>query len=361
MPTVEPPRGNIGDWSELYTLAYLLVNGGAYAGDENNEAVESTYYKVLQAVIAPTEIDPTLRYEIRNETIVIYQEGQESKSISRDELQIKMKSFFSELEDGAHVRHFELETGNELLALLNKVRIKASSAETENDLELVLEDAHTRIQSPAVGFGIKSQLGSPSTLLNSSGSTNLIYRVCAINDQKASQFPEFEHGKHRRNLEKLFSAGFSLEFAGFQSETFERNLQFLDSNMGEYLGKILLRYYSSTKSKFMDVVQESYPVEDAQSRQPRFKIKEFLGAISMGMRPAKEWDGDTTKFKGIILVKRDGEIVFYYLHNRKSFEEYLYRSVQFDRPSTTRHQYGTLYKENGEHFLKLNLQIRFQH
>jgi len=79
----------------------------------------------------------------------------------------------------------------------------------------------------------------------------------------------------------------------------------------------------------------------------------------MGMRPATEWDGDTTKFKGIILVKNDGDVVFYYLYNRKSFEEYLYNNVRFDRPDTSRHQYGAIYEENGEHFLKLNLQVRF--
>ena len=130
--------------------------------------------------------------------------------------------------------------------------------------------------------------------------------------------------------------------------------------MGEYIGKILLTHYSSNTNKFSDVVEASFPANEAESRQPIFKIKEFLGAISMGMRPATEWDGDTTKFKGIILVKKDGEIVFYYLHNRKSFEDYLFKNVRFDRPDTGRHQYGSIYEENGEHFLKLNLQIRFK-
>ena len=35
----EPLKGNIGEWSELYALGYLLINAGAYAADENQNAI----------------------------------------------------------------------------------------------------------------------------------------------------------------------------------------------------------------------------------------------------------------------------------------------------------------------------------
>ena len=95
------------------------------------------------------------------------------------------------------------------------------------------------------------------------------------------------------------------------------------------------------------------------SRQPVFKMKEFLGAVAMGLRPSSPWDGDTTRFSGILVVKADGEVVFYYLYNRKNFEEYLFRNVAFERASTSRHKYGEIYSENEELKIKLNLQIRF--
>jgi hypothetical protein len=355
----ELPNGNIGDWSELYTLAYLLVNGGAYGADENQDPLESLYYKVLQVIISSSESEPFLRYEIDQDNVIVYADNVEVKSILRTDIHRQMVDFFKELTNGEHSRHFTLVSGKKLLDILKKKTIKASSAETESDLELVIEDNQTKIQSPAVGFSIKSQLGSASTLLNASGATNLIYKVTSKSQQMGKAFPEFEHGKHRKNLQALYRAGFKLDFVGFQSETFSRNLQLLDSNMGDYIGKLLLSYYSTENIRFSDVVNANYPIDEPASRQPVFKIKEFLGAISMGMRPATEWDGDTTKFKGIILVKNDGDVVFYYLYNRKSFEEYLYNNVRFDRPDTSRHQYGAIYEENGEHFLKLNLQVRF--
>ena len=360
MAASEAPNGNIGDWSELYTLAYLLVHGGAYGADENQNRIESLYYKVLQVLIAESESDSFLKYQIENEKIIVYKDSQPVDSILRSKLEVQMNEFFTELTQGGHSRHFELKNGEALLSLLRKQTMKASSSETESDLELVLEDNQTRIQSPAVGFSIKSQLGSASTLLNSSGSTNFIYRVVKNGEASTSGFPVFEHGKHRKNLQKLFDSGFDLQFDRFQSETFSNNLQLLDSNMGKYLARIVLEYYSSGKSKFSEIVEDSYPPELVSSKQPIFKIKEFLGAISMGMRPAAEWDGDTTKFKGIILVKKEGDIVFYYLYNRKSFEDYLYKSLKFDRPQTSRHKYGDIYEEDGNSYIKLNLQIRFK-
>lgn len=359
MAQSELPNGNIGDWSELYTLAYLLVNGGAYGADENQDRLDSLYYKVLQVLIASSEHEPFLKYEIDQDKVIVYANDVEIESILRSDVDKQMAIFFKELTNGEHSRHFTMDSGNTLLNMLKKKTIKASSAETESDLELVIEDSQTKIQSPAVGFSVKSQLGSASTLLNASGSTNLIYKINHNSDQAEMVFPKFEHGKHRKNLQELYQAGFSLDFVGFQSETFARNLQLLDSNMGDYIGKLVLSYYSTENIKFSDVVNATFPKDDPNSRQPIFKIKEFLGAISMGMRPAAEWDGDTTKFKGIILVKNDGDVVFYYLYNRKSFEEYLYNNVRFDRPDTSRHRYGAIYEENGEFFLKLNLQVRF--
>jgi len=101
-------------------------------------------------------------------------------------------------------------------------------------------------------------------------------------------------------------------------------------------------------------------VLEKKSQQPLFKLREFLGAVSMGLRPGKAWKGNPSKFKGLLVVKKDGDIVFYHLNSRLNFEEYLFQNVRFDRPSTTRHKYGQIFTENNRNFIKLNLQIRFR-
>ena len=41
-------------------------------------------------------------------------------------------------------------------------------------------------------------------------------------------------------------------------------------------------------------------------------------------------------------------------------EEYLIKQTRFERGSTTRHEFASLYKENGRTYMKLNLQVRFK-
>ena len=102
MAANEAPNGNLGDWSELYTLAYLLVNGGAYGADENQNKIESLYYKVLQVLIAESESESFLKYQIENDKIIVYRDSQPAVSILRSQLEVQMNEFFSELTNGNH-------------------------------------------------------------------------------------------------------------------------------------------------------------------------------------------------------------------------------------------------------------------
>ena len=91
-----------------------------------------------------------------------------------------------------------------------------------------------------------------------------------------------------------------------------------------------------------------------------YKFKKFLCSCALGMKPAKPWDGLDEANGGYIIVKADGEILAYHIYNRNFFEQYLLDNTILERASTSRHDYMSLYEENGEMFIKLNLQIRFR-
>lgn len=40
-------KGNIGEWSEFYTLIKLLGDGVLYAGDENMEQIKDLFYPII--------------------------------------------------------------------------------------------------------------------------------------------------------------------------------------------------------------------------------------------------------------------------------------------------------------------------
>ena len=78
------------------------------------------------------------------------------------------------------------------------------------------------------------------------------------------------------------------------------------------------------------------------------------------MMPAKVWNGLYDATGGCLVVKDNGEILSYHIYNKNKFENYLYHNTKLDTASSSRHNFGKIYKENGEYYIKLNLQIRFK-
>lgn len=356
-------RGNIGEWSELYALAYLLLHGGANAADEKQKPIPNLYYKVLQIVIASRDLQEEIRYDINQNNIVIFENGYVPDELDKTILQNQVDVFFRDLTSGTGRKTFSIPSGDKLMRLLHKKTISAGSSERETDLQLVIADEESGGPTPRYGFSIKSQLGQAATLLNSSGSTNIVYEIKKDPSKKQGGIPDISKSpsSHPQNVRAIYGAGYLLDYFEYQSDTFSENLSYVDSNLPSHIAKVLLKSYLQDDIKsFAKISELVFPVSDKDSNQPLFKLKEFLGAVSMGLRPSTEWRGNSSKFKGLMVVKDDGTVVFYYMNSRLNFEEYLFQNVRFDRPSTRRHRYGQIFEDNGRFFIKLNLQIRFR-
>jgi len=351
--------GNVGEWSELYTLAFLLVHGGAYAADSNQDSIEDIFYKVLEIYLADKAPNEEIVYKIISDEIEVHKLDGSITSIERSLIENRLTEFFKDLSGDKDAPTFPLTSGNSLLELLGKTTISASSAHKTSDLELIYEDHSSKLPSPKVGFSIKSQLGGASTLLNASGATNFVFKVTKPEAKPEIEYPDLPRGAVRANMRLLNEMGFGFEFVSIDSENFTNNLELIDSAMPKYLADVLLNSYISKPTKLSDVVENTFPSDDPKSKQRVFKVKQLLGAIAMGLRPSGAWDGDVTKFKGLIVVKVDGDVVFYYLYNLTDFQEFLFSSVKFEVASTSRHKFGDIFQIDNTDFIKLNLQIRF--
>ena len=348
------PSANRGEWSELYAIGYLMTRGGGYAADELTQKDESIFYKVLQLVDNPSGGSETI-YKLHEEEVEVLQKGVALIRISKNEIKPKLSAFFDELLIQTDSSAFYLSTGSELMKLIRKDKLSASSALT-SDIHLVLEDVETKMESPRKGFSIKSEIGSPATVFNASHSTNLTYKVVGNGTP-----PTFEKvSAVKTNVETLSSLGFKLKFEKFDNPTFEKSLKNIDSNLPQYLADVLLAYTHSSTTKMKKICDLAFPESDPDSEMKIQKIKKFLSAASMGFKAATLWSGYPEDFGGMLLVKRDGDVLFYYLYNMKKFEEYLFSNLRFETPSAPRHGFGQVYQENGEFFIKLNLQIRYE-
>ena len=77
------------------------------------------------------------------------------------------------------------------------------------------------------------------------------------------------------------------------------------------------------------------------------------------MMPAGVWNGIYDATGGYLVVKDDGEVLSYHIYNKNKFENYLYYNTKLETASSSRHDFGKVYLENGKMYIKLNLQIRF--
>ena len=161
----------------------------------------------------------------------------------------------------------------------------------------------------------------------------------------------------KTNVKELVSKGFSLEFVKFDNSTFAKSLKNIDSNLPDYLATLLLAFTHSKTTKISKICEIAFQDTDKNSEM---KIKKFLSAASMGLKATTEWTSYPEDFGGMLLVKRDGDVLFYYLYNMKKFEQYLFNNLRMETPSASKHGFGQVYKEGNEFFLKLSLQIRFK-
>ena len=350
--------GNTGEWSELYALAFLLAKGGAYGADKNQNKKEELFYKVLKIIFEEKIGKEKMTYEVNDSVIDIFSGKEKITSVKVQKIQSVLNKMFESLSTSNEGRAYELEAGSEMMQLLKKEIIKASSFD-KKDLDLVILDVKTQQPSPEIGFSIKSQLGSPSTLVNASKATNFTFEVLDKNMKVPKGLPKLHDKNVKDNIQLLLSSGYHIVFHSVDSDIFQNNLSLIDSKLSEYISKILISYYSRDASKFADLVSKNFPKEEKKSKQPTHKIKEFLSIMALGMMPNTDWNGILTSLGGFLLVKKDGDVLCYYLYNLEDFQDYLLNNTKLDTPSTTRYGIGKLIEENGHYFIKLNLQVRF--
>lgn len=354
--------GNKGEWSEIYTLFKLLADGKVHAGDADMNKLD-LYYPIINIIREEGkkyEYKPNLEQHI----VVIDEDGFEYGRISMNKFMEESEKLLGEIKAGGK-RAFEVPDAESFMSKIGCSKLKAPSQD-KADIHIVIHDLRTNM-TPLLGFSIKSQLGSPSTLLNAGFPTNITYKVVG---QKLSESDIAEVNsikEHLPRMKAILDRGCIFEYYDIEHPVFKNNLLFLDYCMPQFIGECLL-VGSMPNSKSM--VKEC--VEEVAKQNPfsfngtnivafyAHKMKVLLLDSALGMTSAKEWLGIYDANGGYLVVRKDGEIVCYHFYNRNDIEDYLYYNTRFERASRDRYKFGFLYEKDGEVYIKLNLQIRFK-
>lgn len=355
--------GNKGEWSELYTLFKLAADGRIYAADENTNKIPEIYYDILQ--IIRKQKGDNQKY-IRNGNIKVISEstGAEIVTISisefKDNAELLLDSIKAvKTKDGA----FKIPALDSFVSKLKCSATKAKSSD-KADITLVVHDAQTGSE-PKLGFSIKSQLGSPSTLFNASGATNFVYELSShtLTEEEKETFHSFKYFKDK--FEYLDSLGVAVSFVKPDNDIFNSNMMLVDTNMSLIIGTMLENFYRGKANRVAEladlcVAQNVCNINsDNKDVFYVYKIKELMTNIALGMMPASPWNGNYEATGGYIIVKDDGDVLCYHIYNRNEFREYLFNNTRFETPSKSKHHFGAIEEIGGKQILKLNLQIRF--
>ncbi len=357
--------GNKGEWSEIYVFLRLLATGKLYAADADLNKIDDIWYTVLNIVRneAVGELEFRLDRTRNVVSVITAQSNTLLSDVPVSEFQSHADWLLSQINAPQSAAFSEDET-EKFLRRLNIGTIKAKSAD-KADIKIKIHDLYTGYNA-VQGFSIKSRLGGASTLINAGKTTNFIYEVtgpvtAAVKDRFNNDFKQF-----RQKFDYLLNdVGCGLVYAGMENKTYRDNLRLIDGDLPAICAHMLVEYYATEKISVSDILQatiDDNPLHyNLANGHPfyQYKFKKLLTDSALGMLPSKIWNGTADATGGYIIVREDGEVLCYHLFNRNAFEDYLISNTRFETGSTGRHQFGSIYEENGRYYLKLNLQIRF--
>ncbi|GAB2971034.1 HpaII family restriction endonuclease [Mucilaginibacter puniceus] len=357
--------GNRGEWSEIYILLKLIADKEVFLGDKDLNKLSNASYTII-SIIREGNNDETL-YTL-DTTVTVENKGQVIGQFSLSDFKSWSQKLLIEL-----LKHkkgkFTYQPINDFLKDLNCKNLKANSKKKQ-DIILNIYDDRTHL-TPSLGFSIKSQLGSPSTLVNASTHTNFTYEITGhvFNSLELAHINSIS--RYEDKLNYIQKAGGNLIFNKVDSPIFLNNLIMVDSYFPAIAAEITLSHYKGIARKLSVIATQlhsSNPLNYDTSMGHEFyhnKIKRFLSDYALGMVASKLWNGLHQANGGYLIVKKNGDVICYHFYYKNLFEEYLLNNTKTDTPDLKRITdsnkitAGIIYVDNGRQFIKLNLQIRF--
>lgn len=355
--------GNKGEWSEVYTLLKVISDKQLFAGDSDLNRIETLIFPIIK--VLRDEANETLEFSY-DKDLVIVKNNKEKFRISIKEFEKQAFFLLTKLKEKTNAT-FSIPEIESFINSFNSHSLKAKSS-VKSDIKIVIHDQRTGT-NPELGFSIKSQLGGASTLLNAGKTTNFIFKIENLNltQNQISEINQIDtRSKIKDRLEEITKLGGSLNFHKTESSIFGNNLILIDSALPKIIAESLRLFFTSTFSTTVELtnqILEKNPLDyNLETNHPfySYKIKRFLTDIALGMMPSKVWSGELDATGGYLVVKENGEVLCYHIYNRNEFEDYLFTNTKFETASSSRHEFGKIYEDNGNLFFKLNLQIRFK-
>lgn len=353
--------GNKGEWSEIYTLLKLIADGEMLKGDSQLVPLPNESYKVIALERKEATTGKT-SYSIAGGTVEI-RNSKNSVTLNRDIFSLEANKLLDSIK--AQTGSVKIPSTEQFMKEILTFSIKAKSQD-KTDIKVEIHDHRTSIAHTR-GFSIKSQLGSPSTLLNASQQTVFRYKLKNLTDIQAEAVNSIQsRGALIDRVQALSSlSNIDISPAGSTSATLSYNLRLMDDALPDIVSSLLWNFYRHNTGKLDELLphisDQNIRSYDSQGKDLLYstKLKRLLVCAALGMKPSQRWNGQHDANGGYLIVLNSGDIISYHIYDKEDFEGYLFHNTKLDTPSTSRYSTGTVFNSNGEYFIDLGLQIRF--
>lgn len=358
---------NKGEWSEIYAFAKILSDRVLKGADENLNPIENENYPVLKIIRNSAKINRSYDLSENNKIrIRIEEKGLTpvNYSINSSELNIAIPKILYAIKN-TKGSSFSIPDATEFAQKFNAGKIKARSSQ-KGDIEIVVYDKVT--SSPTtVEYSIKSYLGGKPTLLNASQGTNFVFQIEGFTGDIEEINTLESKSKIQDRVKHIIDQKGQFSFSNLANDVFQSNLRKIDTLMPKYLAEYLL-LFSTTKLTKIDDLTKLLIEKQTLSKiagyevdydELKYKIKQLLLNIALGMVPTTKWDGFIKADGGYIVVKEDGDIVCFHIYSISHLSEYLFNNTKLQNHSSTRNKFGNLYLDGNKTLFNLNLNIRF--
>ena len=354
---------NVGEWSEFYTLVYLLGRRSLILADKSLNPLVNMTIPIIKIIRHDKNNEP-IDFVVKDSGIIeLYKSNKLVKTFKSEYFTYKAEYILDVIKTRIDNKtgSFFIPQAYELLHELYLKSVTATSSEV-TDILMQVHDILTG-QEPIVGYSIKSYLGGAPTLLNAGKTTNFVYKIIGLSNDDMIEINAIESSKKLLDrMELICKKGAKIEFSHVLNSVFDDNLTMLDSTMPQIIGNLLLVSYTRNIvdcDELIQILEKENPLGYNRKGLYEYKFKKLLSAKALGMNPSEPWNGYDLVNGGYIVVTDVGNVLAYHLYNRDVLEQYLLQSTKLERASSTRHDYGSIYLHNGIMYINLNLQIRF--
>lgn len=314
-------------------------------------------------MIQREEHDGTRRYYIEEEKIRIESE-QGIRTLPREDFGVVAELILQAVKSSSEN---DVTSPDGVEEFLDEAGIFDLEAKTEDRTDFSIAFWHP--EAPLHGFNVRSRLGAMNPLLDGGRAANLKLEQSGVKFatptvNKINALPESPNEVSERMMliERL---GGVLKYSDVADRVFRSNLLMIDLHFPRVLAEMIRIMHLdgiSRISELTEIIKQTNPlkIKDELINKHKFyefKMKQFLMALALGMRPAKIYNGQDSAVEGILLVDGSGAVLCYHKSEKQAMEDFLFLNTRLEKGPLEKDKYGFLEKENGTYYFKLNAKI----